>query len=535
MSDANHTHCPSLASAAKGSERRRAFPDGYRPSTAAAFLAVAMLIAPARLAAQDQPQYGGTLNVGVASDAKSFHPFFSVEFTERQVLYLVFDTLVKYGTDFSIEPGLASSWIFENGGKRVVLKLREGVKFHDGTAFDAAAVKWNFEKRLDSDTASPQRSQLQPIIDSVEVINPATVAINLKEANAGLLSLLGERPGFMVSPAATERFRKDYPNNPVGTGPFVFKGWTRGSQVILEKNRSYWQPGKPYLDRIVFRDIAGSVIGVQRLINGELDFVSELSPNDVRAISNNPAVVLAPIAVGRWYSLQWQVDKPPFDNAKLREAIAHAIDRRRLIDIIMGGKATVSESPTPPGLWWFDPSVKTYPYDPTKAKALLAEVGFPNGTTLTLSAPQISVFQQIDQLAQEQLSAVGIKIDLAPVSSSEWYDRIVKRATNFTPTRWVQRADPDGLLHLLFHSKGYQNTTGYNNPQVDSLLDRARSVTNQDERKKIYGEVQALLAKDIPMLPLFFSTEYAAMRTSVGGFVWIPDQIPRLAEVWKRK
>jgi peptide/nickel transport system substrate-binding protein len=243
---------------------------------------------------------------------------------------------------------------------------------------------------------------------------------------------------------------------------------------------------------------------------------------------------LAPIAVGRWYSLQWQVDKPPFNNAKLREAIAHAIDRGRLIDIVMGGKATISESPTPPGLWWFDSNMKSYPYDPAKAKALLVEAGFPNGTTLTLSAPQISVFQQIDQLVQEPLSAVGIKIELAPVSSSEWYDRIVKRATSFTPTRWVQRADPDGLLHLLFHSKGYQNTTGYNNQHIDELLEKARSTTDQNERKKIYSQIQTQLAKDIPMLPLFFSTEYAALRKSVGGFVWIPDQIPRLAEVWKR-
>src|SRR5262249_50246409 len=152
---------------------------------------------------------------------------------------------------------------------------------------------------------------------------------------------------------------RDYANNPVGTGPFVFKGWVRGSQVTLEKNPSYWQQGKPYLDRIVFRDIAGSVIGLQRLVNGELDLVSELSPNDVRTISNNPEIALAPIAVGRWNSLQWQVDKPPFDNAKLREAIAHAIDRARLIDIVMGGKATISESPTPPGLWWFDSNVKS--------------------------------------------------------------------------------------------------------------------------------------------------------------------------------
>ena len=191
---------------------------------------------------------------------------------------------------------------------------------------------------------------------------------------------------------------------------------------------------------------------------------------------NAPGIVLKPITVGRWYFLQWHVNEPPFDNPKLRQAFAHAIDRNRLNEITMRGQGMISDGPTPPGLWWYDPDLKSYPHDPARAKALLAEAGHPNGFEYVLSTPQVSVFQQINQLLQEQLGAVGIKLTLQPAAASEWYARVVSGATNLTPTRWTQRADPDGLLYILFHSKGFANTMKYRNEQVDALLDQARTV-----------------------------------------------------------
>ena len=489
------------------------------------------------------------LSVGFPSDSKTFDPTYSVQFTERQVLYVIYNTLVRYGPDFSIQPELAESWKIEQDGRRIVFKLRTGVKFHDGTAFNAEAVKWNIDHRLAKEVASPQRQQLDPIIASVEVIDPATVAFNLKQRSPGLLSLLGERPGFMISPAAAQKFGKDLGNNPVGTGPFIFKEWVKGSHVTVEKNPNYWESGKPYLDRIVFRDIAGSIVGVQRLSTGELDYVDQLSPQEIRQLQGRQNVKLEPITVGRWYSLQWHMYEPPFDNPKLRQAIAYGIDRKRINDIVMDGKGSLFDGPTPQGLWWFDANAKTYPYDPARAKALLAEASKlitieDTGAALpdtrvepgkyTLSTPQIGVMQQINQLLQEQLAAVGVKLKLEPVAQSEWYDRLVKRSTNMSPNRWTQRPDPDGLLYILFHSKGFANTTGYKNEQVDKLLEEGRNTYEQAARKKIYDELQEILVKDIPMFSLFYSVEYAALRDNVHDFVWIPDQIPRFRDLWKK-
>jgi peptide/nickel transport system substrate-binding protein len=504
--------------------------------TPRALIAVLALLAVTSgpLSAQEQPQRGGTLSVGFASDSKTFDPTYSVQFTERQVLYVIYNTLVRYGTDFSLQPELAESWNIEGDGKRIVFKLRTGVKFHDGTDFNADAVKWNIEHRLDKEVASPQRQQLDPIIASVEVIDPATVAFNLKQRSPGLLSLLGERPGFMISPAAAKKFGKDLGNNPVGTGPFMFKEWVKGSQITVERNPNYWESGKPYLDRIVFRDIAGSIVGAQRLATGELDFVGDMSPQEIMQIQNRPGIKLHPITVGRWYSMQWHMYEPPFDNAKLRQAIAHGIDRKRINDIVMAGKGALYDGPTPEGLWWFNPNAKTYPYDPARAKALLAEAGYPNGFEFTLSTPQIGVLQQINQLAQEQLAAIGVKLKLEPVAQSEWYDRLVKRTTNMSPNRWTQRPDPDGLLYILFHSTGFANTTGYKNEQVDKLLEDGRNIYDQAARKKIYDQLQEIIVKDIPMFSLFYSVEYAALRETVQGFAWIPDQIPRFRDLWKK-
>jgi len=228
-----------------------------------------------------------------------------------------------------------------------------------------------------------------------------------------------------------------------------------------------------------------------------------------------------------------RVDRPPFDNLKLRQAIAYALDRERMVDIMMDGKAALAEGFTQPGVWWYDSELKSYPHDPEKAKALLAEAGLPPGLQLHLSTQPVTLYQQISQLAQEQLKAVGLDVQIEPVSISDWYPLLIQGAINFLPIRWTQRPDPDGLFTYLFHGSSKANTSHYVNPEVDALLDKARSLQGQAERAPLYREAQRITVHDLPYIPLFFSVEYAAMRDSVRGFVWIPDEIPRFRSVWK--
>jgi peptide/nickel transport system substrate-binding protein len=479
-----------------------------------------------------KPVYGGTLTIAFASDTKTLDPTYSVNFSERQPLYLIYNTLLAIQPDASIGPELAEKWEVLDEGKRIVLHLRQGVKFHDGTPFDAQAVKFNLDQRLDPAVQSPLRPQLSLILDKVDVTDPATVTLHLKATSPALLGMLAQREGFMSSPTAVKKYGKDYGTNPVGTGPFVFRQWTPGSTLVVEKNPQYWEQGKPYLDRVVFSDTSSVVVGMQRLITGEADYLSALSPTDVRQLQNRSNIRLDEGPPSRWYGLQWQVDRAPFNNPALRQAIAHAIDRKRIVDILMAGKATIAESLTPPGLWWFDPKLKSYPYDPAKAKELLAQANLPN-LTLSLSNPQITLLQQINQLVQEQLRAVGITVKLDPIAQSDWYPRLSQGLINFSPIRWSQRPDPDGLYPLLLRSTGAQNSTKYNNPQVDKLLDEARDITDLTQRQQLYWQAQEIVARDLPYVPLFFSIEYAAMRSNVHNHVWIPDDIPRFRDVWK--
>lgn len=478
---------------------------------------------------------GGVLNIAFTSDTKTLDPVFSINFSERQPLYLIYNTLLALRPDSTVGPELADSWKVSEDGLLLTLHIRSGVKFHDGTPVDAAAIKFNLDRRLDPAVASPQRAQLAAIVESVSVKGDSEVELRLKAPSPGLLGMLAQREGFIASPTAVEKLGADFARTPVGSGPFVFKEWTPGRRIVVERNAEYWETGKPYLDRIVFNDVSNAVVAVQRLLTGEIDYISALSPTDVRQIENRPGINLERSAAGRLYALQWQVDRPPFNNEKLRQAVAHAIDRKRIVDILMGGKAPIAEGLTAPVLWWHNAELKSYAYDPAKAKALLAEAGHANGLEVPLSTPQITLLQQINQLVQEQLKAVGITVKLDPVAQSDWYPRIAQGLINFSPIRWSDRPDPDGLLTILLHSKGNQNSTKYASPEMDALLDKGRRTTDQAERRKIYQEAQALATRDLPYVPLFFSVEYAALRDTVRGHEWIPDEIPRFREVWKAK
>lgn len=489
--------------------------------------------APLPAEAQGTPRRGGTLQIATQNDSKTLDPTFSFQWAERQILFLIYNTLLATDLDFSLKPELATSWTAENEGRRYVLQLRQGVMFHDGTPFDAAAVKWNLDRRLDETINSTQRSQLRPIIDNVEILGPHSVAINMKSPYPPLLAALADRAGFMISPTAAKKYGEDFGRNPVGTGAFVFKEWKQGVSVALDRNPAYWETGLPYWDRVVFNDVATLNLGLQRLMVGEADYLDGLSADELRQVERNDKLRVEKAKIGRWYTLQFQVDKPPFNDVRLRKAIAYGLDRERINAITMGGRATLANGPIPNGVWWSAPDGVVYTHQPEKARALLAEAGIAPGTKLALSSPDNSVLRKLDQLVAEQLAAVGLEVRLEPVAQSEWYARVVQKAINFTPMRWSQLADPDSVLYVLLDSKGYANTTGYKNAEVDRMLEEARQTLDQDRRKTLYAAVKAQVMEDLPYIPLYYSAEYAALAKTVQGFAWNPDQIPRFRNTWR--
>ena len=495
-------------------------------------LALSASLATGGMAQQSQPVQGGTLDVGFISDVRTLNPLQSTQWTERQILFLIFDSLLDLNPDFSLKPSLAKSWEIQEDGKRVVLNLETGVTFHDGTPFNAEAVKWNLDTRLDPEGNSSQRGQLEDVIESVEAVDDATVAINLKTPYPPLLSLLADRAGLMASPAAAEKHGEDIGAHPVGTGPFKLDEWTRGSTMTLTRNEDFWKEGMPYLDAVTFNDIPSNVVGIQRMTVGEIDYIGQLTPLDTRLAAASPDIEVVQWPGGQWYSLQWKWDSEPYNNPELRRAVAHALNRDRINEILWGGEGTVSDGFTPDGLWWTPSDLAQYEYDPEKAKKILVDAGL-EGTKLQLAAPSGDALRRFAELAQEDLNAVGLDVELAPVPQSEYYAKTVAGEIRFTPMRWTQRADPDGLIQYLFASDGTANSSKYSNEQVDEWIYAARVETDQEKRKELYEKVQRQISEDLPYMPVGFASEFSALRKEVEGFVPMPDMIPRFRHFWK--
>jgi peptide/nickel transport system substrate-binding protein len=482
------------------------------------------------------PARGGTLRIGWIPAAKTLDPHDSVEFSERYVCYLVFNTLVGLDRGFNVVPELARAWQVSQDGKRVTFQLQRGVKFHDGTDFNAEAVKWNMERILDPQNKSPQRAPLEPAIAAVTVADPHTVVFELKKPFAPLLAALAERPGFIVSPAAAKQLGQEFGQRPVGTGPFRFVEWVRDSQVTLERFADYWEKGKPHLDRVIYRVVPDPTVRLTMVRTGEVDIATDVDAKDIPGLRGDANLVVSEMKpAARWTALQWRVDEPPFNNKALRQAIALAIDRNEIRDVLLRGFGEPARGPVSPGLWWSDPAFRGIGHDLDAARKKLAEAGYPNGFRARFVVENTPQWIRQTELLQAQLQKINVGLDIEPVNPADAYSRIVAKKTNWTHTRWAQRADPNGLLYILFHSKGHANTTGYSNPKVDEILDQAAAIYEVQRRRDLYYTAERTITEDVPYVFLNYTAEFAVMNRKVQNWGWVPDLIPRFRDLWLEK
>ena len=337
-----------------------------------------------------EPMRGGTLKVGWLAQSKILDPHKSVQWSERHIFYCVFDTLVDVDESFNPIPRLFVSWTNPDGNT-FKFNLRKEVKFHDGTEFDAEAVKWNIERILNKEFASPQRSLIEPYIQSIEVVDKYTVIFHLKQPFAPLLSILAGNAGMIVSPTAVKKYGdKKFALNPVGTGPFKFEMWVPQANLIVKRFEDYWDKGKPYLDAIEFQEIPDPMVRATALRAGTVDIITDITAKEALELKNKGNIkLIKKWPPARWYGLTWQVDKAPFNNKALREAIAYGIDRKMINEKLFYGEGMEAIGPVPPGLWWSDKEFKGYTYNPELAKKKLVEAGYPNGFKYKFTVPNI--------------------------------------------------------------------------------------------------------------------------------------------------
>lgn len=476
------------------------------------------------------PKRGGILKVGIYSDPTTLDPHKSAAMYDRHYYYQIFDTLVAVDKDGKLKPGLAESW--ETPDPRTyIFHLRKGVKYHDGTEFNAASAQWNFERMLDPKAKLPRASEISSI-DKIEAIDPFTLKITLKAPYSPLLSVLTDRAGMMVSKDAVEKLGADFERKPVGTGPFVVTEWTPKSQVVLKRNDSYWDQGKPYLDSIVYKIIPDENVRLTNLKTGDVDLLESIPPKDVKSVKDSGEFTVVE-TVGQGYDyLDLNTARSPFDNKALRQAVAWAIDRDVIQQKLYYGVGAVANGPFPASLWTHDPKFVPYQRDVVKAREKLKEGGKPDGFSFKLTITNSPLNVLTAQVLQAQLKEAGITMEIDLVDSSALGAALRSGGYEAVRAGWSGRTDPDGNTYGLFVTGGPINYRKWSNPTVDDLLKKARSSLDEPERLKLYQQAARIIVDEAPLVFIHSDQMLHVMKKSVKGY-WLPsDGRIRLAGVW---
>ena len=480
---------------------------------------------------------GGTIKAGLDSDVANLDPMRSSLLVDRQVLYNIYDSLVTYDDKLTIQPSLAERWETPDT-KTYIFHLRQGVKFHDGTDFNAEAVKFNIERNL-NDKNTKRKSELDTIT-SVEVVDANTVKFNLKSPFSPLLANLVDRAGMMVSPKAAQAGGEDFTRKPVdaGTGPFKFVEWVTSDHITLTRNESYWRKDAagtalPYLDKVTYRPITDETVSLTNLKTGDLDIGFVVPAKDYAGLKSGGELLLSEMPGLGFASFELNTQSEPFNKKELRQAIAEAVDRDQLLKTVFFGIGQAAYGPIPPPSWAFDTAFKPYGANADKAKEYLKTGGKADGFTFEMKVSAGSpTTTQLAQLLKDQLAKANITMNITQLEFTKIVDDQQKGNFQGTLVGWSGRIDPDGNIYNQFRTGGSLNDPKYSNKAVDDLLDQARAEGEQAKRKDLYQQVQKLIGEDASFVFYRFNPAFMLARPSVQGMQLYPDQIMRFATGW---
>jgi peptide/nickel transport system substrate-binding protein len=425
------------------------------------------------------------VRIGVALEPPTLDPTAgAAEAIDIVVYQNVFEGLTRIDENGAVQPGLATSWTISDDNLTYTFKLADGVTFHDGTTFDANDVKFSFD-RIAAPESLNAHKEFYSVIQSVTVIDPLTVEFKLKNPVGRFLFDIGRGDAVIVAPesAATNA------TNPIGTGPFSFVQWDKGSRVVLERYDPYW--GKPVaLTKASFVFISDTATLTNALLAEDIDGTNNFAPEALDVFKADPRfTVLVGTTEGETI-LGTNNKKAPFDNLKVRQAMAYALDRKAIIDGATYGYGTPIGSAFAPHNPYYVDLTGTYPYDPEKAKALLAEAGYPDGFSATLKLPPVGYARLSGQIIASQFAKVGIKLELINIEFAQWLDDVYTNH-DFDLTI-ISHVEP-------FDIGNYANPNyywGYDNPKFQALNETLNGTTDEAKRKELAIELQKIIADD---------------------------------------
>jgi peptide/nickel transport system substrate-binding protein len=491
-----------------------------------------------------QPRYGGTLRLALEGDPAFYDanqgpaPGGPAFWTGNNIWNSLLT--ITPPPELKIVPDLAKSWEVLDGGKTYVFHLEEGVKFHDGTDFDAEAAKWNIDRILDPEVKSWVRTYYEGI-EKVEVVDTYTLRIRMKEPSGALLTALG---GYfqgipMISPKAFETHGKDWLYHPVGTGPYIFKEWVPGKHVILEKNPNYFRKGIPYIDTLEFRIMKDPLTASTALRAGEIDFITRVPMQQVPLLekSSGVKVMTGPELAPTIALLNMRVK--PFDDVRARRAVGgYGIDRVEIAKVAFQGRAKPLVSVVPPGVPDAIDLNEMYPYRPDEAKRLLKELGFDakNPLKFTILVPNQDVtMSDVAALIKNQMAKIGVEAKINVMDTTAAVDRVlVKHEFDMHISSFAALRDINQRSVSFF--KGRQSDyVGIDDPKLEEMVHQWRRTLDEAEQRKISADMQRLIADQLYWVNVTGYPFFMAYRDTVKNYTFYNTALVLFSTTWLEK
>jgi len=486
------------------------------------------LIVPVNWASAATPQKGGNLVVCQPAEPPGLDPTANTAAAIDRVVYAnIYEGLVKVDRNGQFIPGLATSWQVSPDGKTYTFNLRKGVKFHNGEPFSAQDAKWNLERAAAESTVNAHPEYFRGIV-KIETPDENTLILYLKDVDALFIAHLAEGDAVMLPMKGYENAK----SNPIGTGPFQFVKWVRGDRVEMTRFVGYWNPALPYLDNVTFKFIGDASAQIAALKAGDIDVIGYIAaPESAMEMSKDPRFkVYAGTTTGE-VIMSTNNKAKPFDNKLVRQAMAYAIDRQAVIDLVMFGYGTPIGSHWSPSTPYYVDLTQKFAYNPEKAKALLAQAGFPNGFEATIKLPAIySYSRRAGEVIADQLAQVGIKLNIEIVEWGQWIERIFKKKEyQLTMIGHVEAWDIGIYANPDYYFQ-------YDSQEFRDAYANALKAPNEEEKAKWFGRCQEIIAEDAVNGYLFSAPSLPVMKAKVMNW-W--ENYPTIAldctEVWWEK
>lgn len=468
------------------------------------------------------------LRIGDHSRIATFDPAFLMQAQDLMLARNIYNGLMRYERNSTeIVPDLAEEWSICDDGLVFTFKIHEGIQFHKGYGeLTAEDIKFSYERIMDPNVGSLYRTEFD-VVDSIDVLDRYTLTITLKQAVPRFLhNLVGVRQGFIVSKKAFEDIGDKYGSNPIGTGPYIFKEWLPGQRVVIEANDDYFR-GRPQIDRVVYTVIADIDSAVLALLAGDIDLMW-LIPRESETIDSFHRAGLNTTLVSRACVLYLHMNThfEPFSDVRVRRAVAHAINREEIIEYVYSGTGEMLHSLIPKGYFAHtEEGVPVYEYNPEKAKALLAEAGYPDGFKVVHDTFPSPNYLPVAIALQDQLARVGIDMEIDLTDQPTWHSKISSDRSDFSLFLPVRSPDPDIVLTQLWYGPSIPVTNMTKYDKLDDLIVEARFEIDPEKRAELYYTIQRKIMEDVPSIPMTMADFPSAFRADLKGF-------PTLDVVW---